>query len=1009
MMKPLDRVRTVNGRMGLVERVAGRQVDVIFPEGPETLDVDDLSLVPATPADALLGGHVGDATAYGLRLQSLFLRHAYRFDPRSGLSNARIEPNLHQIYIAHLVTNKLQPRMILADEVGLGKTIEAGLILKELRARGVVERVLIITPASLQYQWQTELRSKFNEDFEVINADAAKYLSRGGTQNPFLARNNVICSLPFAANDRTKPPRPDLIIEADWDLVIFDEAHRVRRWRPGGSKVSTTKAYDLADELKELVEGFLLLSATPMQLDPYELYSLIELVEPGLYGDFRSYDQRRKMLPRLNELMRALRTWGSLSTDEQRRVVAEHGALLKSAGGESSVDALADARTRTRVMDALVEQHPLGGVMVRNRKSVLGNSAGRKAMRISVELSDEERDLYVDIAAYLRDEYDAAMSAKNNPLGFLMVIYQKMLASSSYAIHQSLKRRVDKLKRNKFTSGAGKKSAPLPAFEELRDELEPSSIVDAMSEVESLFVTKGVEFEIELIEGLVARLAKVEDSKAAELLGALDRIFERNPNEKVVIFTQFKDTQDYLRRQIEPDYRVAIFNGSISAEEKEEAVRRFRNSAQVLISTEAGGEGRNLQFAHILVNYDLPWNPMKVEQRIGRLDRIGQKKKVFIYNLACEGTIEERVLNVLEHRINLFVESVGSLDPILGEIETEFEKLVMTQLDRFDEEFEELDEDLEQRMREAREREKILADFVLDRASFRKDRVNELLGEAPLASHKDLATFIHDALTYYGGSLMPHVEGGHAVTLSPKLATRLRTSASVHRGVFEPLEALAHEDLDFFAMGHRLIDAIVELPDRVELEPAVTSVRSVPGLDGSPLVELWYEVKGDAQARFGTVIRHLVDEAGAVRSETVTVVPDLGTPSDAPVPPWAAAAVAASREHHRGELDAARTKIRRDFEERQIEEGTRAQRIFDYRRTRLRGRIATELAWIEDVEQRGSDRQRRVLPARRGKVAKDRERLAQLEAGFDQELSEIVNRKAEVSSTLWAAGVVVPA
>lgn len=339
-------------------------------------------------------------------------------------------------------------------------------------ARGVVDRVLIVTPASLQYQWQTELRSKFNEDFEVINADAAKYLSQGGRRNPFLARSSVICSLPFAAIDRTKPPRPDLIIEADWDLVIFDEAHRVRRWRPGGSKVSTTKAYELADELKELVDGFLLLTATPMQLDPYELYSLIELVEPGLYSDFCAYDQRRKMLPKLNNLMRAMRTWGSLSAEEHRQVVAEHAALLNSAGPDTSVEALGIERNRTLVMDALVEQHPLGGVMVRNRKSVLGNSAGREASRISVELTEEEHQLYVDIADYIRDEYDAALSAKNNALGFLMVIYQKMLASSSYAIHQSLKRRVDKLKKHRFAGGAAKKSVPLPAFDELREELD---------------------------------------------------------------------------------------------------------------------------------------------------------------------------------------------------------------------------------------------------------------------------------------------------------------------------------------------------------------------------------------------------------------------------------------------------------------------------------------------------------------------------------------------------------
>ena len=189
----------------------------------------------------------------------------------------------------------------------------------------------------------------------------------------------MICSLSFAANDRTKPPRPDLIIEADWDLVIFDEAHRVRRWRPGGSKVSTTKAYDLADELKELVDGLLLLTATPMQLDPFELYSLIELVEPGLYEDFQAYDKRRKQLPKLNELMRAVQTWESLSAEEQRKIVIDYAAFLKAARGDTSVAALQDRQHRVKVIDALVDQHPLAGVMVRNRKAVLGNGAGREA------------------------------------------------------------------------------------------------------------------------------------------------------------------------------------------------------------------------------------------------------------------------------------------------------------------------------------------------------------------------------------------------------------------------------------------------------------------------------------------------------------------------------------------------------------------------------------------------------------------------------------------------------
>ena len=251
--------------------------------------------------------------------------------------------------------------------------------------------------------------------------------------------------------------------------------------------------------------------------------------------------------------------------------------------------------------------------------------------------------------------------------------------------------------------------------------------------------------EIAELELLIDRLGDVEDSKAEQLLTALDELLTEHPDEKVVIFTQFKATQEYLRRQIERDHRVACFNGSMSIDDKEAAIKLFRGAAQVFISTEAGGEGRNLQFAHIIVNYDLPWNPMKVEQRIGRLDRIGQRRPVFIYNLACAGTVEERVLDVLEHRIRLFTESVGSLDPILGEVEQDIERLVMLNAAKFDVAFSELEEDLEKKTREARENERVLADFVLDRASLRKDRANELLGHDAAGDAQGSRGFVSSA------------------------------------------------------------------------------------------------------------------------------------------------------------------------------------------------------------------------------------------------------------------------
>lgn len=999
-MKAGDRVRIVNGRMGVVASVDGAWAEVVFPDGAENVHRDDLVPLSEGPGGELLRGLFGDPTAYGLRLQALFLQHAYRYDPRSGLSNARIEPNLHQIFIAHVVTNKLQPRMILADEVGLGKTIEAGLILKELRAREMVERVLIVCPASLQYQWQSELRSKFNEEFEILTSAGAKYLGQGGV-NPFTRRDSVICSLPFAAN----PKRAEQIVEAPWDLVIFDEAHRVRRWLQSGNKEKTTQAYRLADDLKDLVAGLLLLTATPMQLHPFELYSLIELVEPGLYPTFRAYDQRRSDLPHLNELMRSLKSWRVLSSNEQNSAVEKHTRLLADILGRVPKAAeLEDEESLSTVMDGLVEKHPLAGVMVRNRKAELGGFAGREAFRYLVPLGEEELQLYEDIATYLRESYNRAWASKQIAIGFLMVTYQKMLASSSFAIHQSLKRRVAKLRKQVAHHEERSRALSRQALDEMEDAPELSEVVDELEEL--FFDPDEAQAEIIELESLIARLGGAQDSKAEALLDALDQIFERDATEKVVIFTQFKETQAYLRSQLEnTGLRVAVFNGSMSIDEKEAAIRDFRHDAQVLVSTEAGGEGRNLQFAHILVNYDLPWNPMKVEQRIGRLDRIGQKRTVFIYNLACAGTIEERVLDVLDNRIRLFTESVGSLDPILGDVEQDIAQLVMSHVSRLDEQFEQYAVDLGRRTREARENERILADFVLDRASLRRDRANELLGQDPLASHKDLLGYAAAALDYYGGALKPHIGGGHVITLSPRLSAKVQSRSSQVRGVFDPQEALALEDLDFFAVGHDLIDKVITLPLREE--PAQTTAHKVTELEGGPFLELYYQIRSDGPAMVGRVVRHVVGADGLVRSEEVMTLPPIGEPIALDVPEWATDALAASRDRFNRELAEARDAIQLDYEARQQEELRRAERIFRYREQRLRRRIEEDRDWITEKERTGSDRDRRILPARRGKLAKDAERLERLESEYDRQVADIKRRQAEVSGAMWAAAMVV--
>ena len=526
-----ERVRRVSTGEDGVVLIGGADalVQVAFPSGTVWTHSDELEKLPEGPIERLAAGEVGQVEPYGLRLQSLYLKHAYRYDPLSGLSSARIEPQLHQVFVAHRVTQKLQPRMILADEVGLGKTIEAGLIIKELRARGLLTRVLIITPASLQLQWQSELRSKFNEDFEVLDGAALQYLGRGGV-NPWMARQNVICSLPFAAS----PKRAEQIIEAEWDLVIFDEAHRVRRTMQGANKTRTTQAYRLADELKELVNGLLLLTATPMQVHPFELYSLLELVEPGLFPTFHAYDSRRGFLPQLNALMKDLKGWNALSDAQHAMAAKANAEMLKELGVSSAraLEVLADDLEREQLMDILVKKHPLAGALIRNRKAEVGGFMPRDAKRVPVELDDAEQALYEDVTEYIRDGYNQAVAEKNLALGFVMVTYQKMLASSSYAVRQSFRRRIAKLKGQLKEAGGKAKQLTDNQLDELRDAAEATQ---ALTELEYAAIDPGgLVLELAQLEDLVERLGQIRDSKAETLLTALDGIFAGDQQEKVV-------------------------------------------------------------------------------------------------------------------------------------------------------------------------------------------------------------------------------------------------------------------------------------------------------------------------------------------------------------------------------------------------------------------------------------------------------------------------------------------
>lgn len=984
---------------GVVLSVHGSYAQVRFPSGRRTVPLDELTAEDTEPTSLLARGQTAPSTAYQLRLRAAFLQHAYRFDPLAGLSNARVEPKHHQVYVAHRVTRKPAPRMILADEVGLGKTIEAGLILKELRARESAGRTLVLVPANLATQWQQELRVKFNEDFVILDRHAAAHFGRNGA-NPFAASDSIIVSLPFAA----RAERMEQIGELGWDLVVFDEAHRVRLGRQ-----TRTRAYQLAEQLRDNVTGMLLLTATPMQLGVHELWGLIDLVEPGLYPTVAHYQSVGRQLPTLNGVMRQLRDWQTLTTAERTRLLRDHAKLLVDSGiGEEQVNGLEDAQGRERVLDLVAEQHPLAEVLVRNRRVDVGGFTSRQARRIPVEMTPEEEAAQEAVTDYLRQTYNLA-GGGNNALGFLLVTYSKMLASSSAAIYASLVKRSASLKaqleaERERNDQVGHWSDSVA--DERRDALEAD---EALAGLDGLRSTE-MALETELVElsAIIEHLGRLRDSKARKLVEIIDRIQQESPGEKILVFTQFVETQRLLRAALKHrGYTVEIFNGRQTLVEKDQSIERFRRHAQVLVSTEAGGEGRNLQFCHLMFNYDLPWNPMRVEQRIGRVDRIGQQHPVTIYNLANSGTVEDRVLQVLEHRIRLFEDSVGSLDPILGEVERDIENLVMLADEDRDRGFARLEIDVERKVKQAITTQAALHDFALERNSFRRDETNMLLQQRSLASAQDLEDFVSDALDYEGGTLAEEVDARTSITLSAPLAQRLRTRQQTHRGTFQPLKAVREESWDFFAMGHPIVDGLLGV--MLEDTASGAGVRTTGDAPAPVGVEVVYELTVEGGEHTGVLVRHLLGadlEVLCVRIDRA--LQQTGEPGHVPVPAWVGEAIDRSREAAHEELDAMRGEVREQFEKLRAARLHRAMRVAGHRK-RSKEHLARRLGvQIEDLEADDDPSRRKILPALRARRGKALTRMAEIDTELEIEIAAIKAAEPRASLRVIAAGLVVP-
>lgn len=518
-----------------------------------------------------------------------------------------VVPLPHQLYALNRAMSRDRIRYLLADEVGLGKTIEAGLILRELKLRGMARRILVVAPKGLVRQWQAEMRLHFGEQFTFVEpAELSAFRQwRNDEENLWRVHDQVICSL-----DSVKPmegrrgwsveqlqtynrERFEDLISASWDLVIIDEAHRM-----GGSTDQVAR-YKLGAALAEAAPYLLLLSATPHQGKTDQFHRLMQLLDRDTFPDVSSIaaDRVRPFVVR---------------TEKRAAIDAEGKPLFKP------------RMTRLQPV-AWQDRHAA------------------------------QQGLYEAVTEYVRHGYNQAMAAKQRHIGFLMILMQRLVTSSTAAIRTTLEKRLlalddDHAQLKLFPAERAEDWHELSGEDKIDLAVAFEALADERKDVEALlFLARETE-------------AQATDAKAEALLELIYKIQqeENNPELKVLVFTEFVPTQAMLADFLESrGFSVVTLNGSMDLEARSRTQKSFSQDARILISTDAGGEGLNLQFCHVIVNFDMPWNPMRVEQRIGRVDRIGQPFVVRAINFVLEDTVEYRVREVLETKLAVIAEEFG--------------------------------------------------------------------------------------------------------------------------------------------------------------------------------------------------------------------------------------------------------------------------------------------------------------------------------------------------------------
>lgn len=724
------------------------------------------------------------------------------------LSASRVDLLPHQILLVHDLVGQSPRRVLIADEVGLGKTIETGMLIRELIARGDAERILVVTPAGLVENWRRELEGCFRLHFDILGRDFQDHGSAAWERH-----SQVIASIDTLKQQRRLQR---LLAAAPWDLVIFDEAHHVSRTR-SGKKTVTTQNYKLAEALRNHTRDLMFLSATPHQGNAFQFWSLIQILDDQLFAN--------------------------------PDAIAHHRGLLNR-------------------------------VMIRRTKREVTDVAGnpiflrRQVHTERFSLAPRERLFYEQLSDYLREGYNAAgidqkrTTNQQRAIGFVMVTFQKIMSSSPRAIRQALRRRLLVLLarkqlelevRRRSTQAPAKTAAWADEIMRIQDEmlavakviLGESSATNSDAEAyvgrirrrlqkreeqpemtewsldgdeegeEGIFSESNIPDEIPKVRDLIAHVPDGPDRRFETLVRAISDLTRDNTAERFVIFTQYRDTLGFLAEELGRIFGhryIATLKGG-PLEDKIAAMEAFwkDDGARFLICTSAGGEGINLQIGRILFNYDLPWNPMAVEQRIGRIHRYGQQETVQVYNLFAEDTVEERIYDLLDHKLQEIAQSIGKVDDqgspredfrsdILGLLGSrpDYQELYKRAL--VDRDYRRTEKELAVMVNEANRAREALGALSQDLTSFNLENYRKIEGRHTL---DELGQWVRAAVLRLGGAAIP--EGEFWTFHTPEaLQRRYHLAPRYEKVCFDRVLSLRSRGSELGGIGHPLVDALLK-------------------------------------------------------------------------------------------------------------------------------------------------------------------------------------------------------